>query len=116
MTNKIQVIDEETYLAIHGAGRGEIGESALHMNRTKSENTWKKYVEAQAEKDREILAKRSKLRKEYQEKVKNGELRPPTRLESLIATAKGHPDNQAVQASRRILKRRLGLDIVGEQG
>lgn len=39
----------------------------------------------------------------YNEAVKSGKIRPPTRIESLIAKAKGNPDNEGVKAARRVL-------------
>jgi hypothetical protein len=64
-------------------------------------------VNAQAEKDRNLIARREELRKEYY----TGELRPPYlsgflivfRTEKLITIANGHPDNESVIAARRIL-------------
>jgi len=107
---EIPIMDEETYLAINGAGRQDIGEPALHKNKgNNSDKTWSKLVNAQAEKDRALIEKRQQLREEYAQKVALGELRPPTRTEKLIATANGHEDNPSVQAARRILEKQ-GID------
>jgi hypothetical protein len=104
---EIPVMDEETYLSINGASRQDIGESALHKNRGgASDKAWKRIIDAQAQKDTKLLARRQKLREEYNEKVAKGEIRPPSRYEKLISTAQGHPDNEAVQAARRILERK----------
>ena len=46
-------------------------------------------------------AERDELRVEYDELVKAGHVRPPTRLERLSATAKG--TGEAAEAARRIL-------------
>ncbi len=48
-------------------------------------------------------ADRIRLRKEYDAKLASGEVRKPTRRESLERTAAGHPDNESVQAARRLL-------------
>ena len=40
--------------------------------------------------------------KEYSEKLARGEVREPTREEALIRKANGHPDNESVQAARRL--------------
>jgi len=113
---KPKIMTEETYLAINGSSRGDIGESALHHNRAKhSDRTWNRMVDAQAKKDHGVIIRRGQLRIEYAEKVASGELRPPTRLESLMDTANGHEDNQATQAARRLLKRK-GYDWkIGER-
>lgn len=104
---EIQVITEEQYLAINGASRLGIGDSALHKNKgNNSDKTWKKLVDNQLRKDLELVERRDQLRKEYWAKVEAGELRPPTRIESLISTANGHPDNEATKAARILLERR----------
>jgi hypothetical protein len=105
--SKCTVMEEETYLSINGASRHDIGDSAFHKNKgNNSDKTWSKMVNAQAEKDRKLIAKREELRKEYHLKVEKGELRPPTRAEKLISTANGNPDNESVMASRRLLDKR----------
>jgi len=103
-------IDEEIYLSINGASRLNIGDSAFHKNKgNNSDKTWSKMIDAQAEKDRRLIAKREELRKEYWQKVENGELRELTRNERLIATANGCPDNECVIAARRLLEKK-GID------
>lgn len=100
----MKVISEEEYLSINGACRQSIGDAALHKNKGyNSDKTWKRIVDIQAKKDHEILARREELRIEYKSKVESGELRPPTRIETLIQTARGNEDNASVQAARRIL-------------
>jgi hypothetical protein len=101
------IMEEETYLSINGASRQDIGDSALHKNRgNNSDKSWYKIVNLQAEKDRKLLIRRDELRSEYWLKVESGELRPPTRNEKLIAIANGNPDNESVQAARRLLDKR----------
>ena len=91
MLNFNQVMDEEVFLTVNGASRFSIGESALHKNRGKhSDKVWKQIVDRQANKDKELLAKREKLRIEYQSLCNNGLIRPLSRIESLIETAQGH--------------------------
>jgi hypothetical protein len=103
-------MSEEEYLASKGASRSGMGEAALHKNKGNlSDKQWKKIVATQAEKDRKIIEKRDKLRKEYKEKVDKGEITPPTRIESLIRTAQGHEDNEATKAARRLLEKK-GID------
>lgn len=52
------------------------------------------------------LADRARLKAEYDAKVANGEFRAPTSAESLERTAAGHPDNESVQAARRVIAKR----------
>ena len=104
------VIDEETYLSIKGASRQDIGDSAFHKNKGNlSDKSWSKMIDAQAEKDRKLIIKRDELRKEYWQKVENGELRPQTRNEKLIATANGQIENECTIAARRLLSKK-GID------
>lgn len=103
----IPIITEEEFLTRNGASRSDIGDAALHKNRGRnSDKMWKKIVERQAALDRDLISRRSELRKEYKRLVEAGELRPPTYYESRIRTAQGHPDNEAVQAARRLLEKR----------
>ena len=100
----MQVIDEETYLATHNASRQDYGEAALHKN-IPFGNKRKRLIEWQNAKDRDLTRRREALRKEYNEKVISGEIRPPTRIERLIATASGMDENESTQAARRILSK-----------
>lgn len=98
---------EEMYLNKHNASRQDFGDSALHKNKgNNSDKTWGKIVDAQAKKDKVLYDRREELRQEYAEKVKNGEIKAPSRNEKLIATANGHPDLEATQAARRLLEKR----------
>ena len=58
--------------------------------------------QAQAEHE----AKRIAATAEYNRLVASGQLRAPTRIESLMKTAKGNSDNPSVQAARRALDKR----------
>ena len=104
------VMEEETYLSISGASRQDIGDSAFHKNKgSHSDKTWSKMIDTQSEKDRRLITKREELRKEYLQKVENGEFRQPTRNERLIATANGNPDNECTIAARKLLSKK-GID------
>ncbi len=112
MTNasNCPITEEETYLSINGASRQDIGDSAFHKNKgNNSDKTWSKMIDAQAEKDRTLIIRREELRKEYFQKIENGEFRQPTRNERLIATANGHIDNECTIAARRLLNKK-GID------
>lgn len=58
---------------------------------------------------REYSDKRNAAIKEYNSKIASGELVKKSRIEVLIETAKGHPDNPSVMAARRTLEKR-GID------
>lgn len=108
-----QVMDEEEYLDRHGATKTGIGEAGLHRNTNQySYKVWHRMVLRQAEKDLTLIEKRDRLRKEYQEKVIAGELRPRTRIERLELTAQGHPDNESTKAAKRVLEKLRNKGVV----
>jgi len=49
---------------------------------------------------------REAARAEYDGLVRSGQVRPPNYTETLIRSARGHPDNESTQAARRLLTRR----------
>ena len=101
------VLDEESYLAMNGAGMSQIGDASLHMRTSRqSPDMWKRYVVRQAETDAAVVVRRAVLRSEFATKVDAGEIRIPTATEQLIARACGHEDNDSVQAARRICERK----------
>lgn len=103
------VIDLEAYLASHGAGVLGYGDAALHRsNLAVPASTWRRFIDAQVMKDRALAARRAELTREYEAKVAAGEIRPPSRRQRLEATAAGHPDNESVQAARRMLAKMAG--------
>lgn len=53
--------------------------------------------------------KREAAQAEYKALVKSGKIVPPSKLQSIVKTASGHPDNQATQAARRLLEKRFHL-------
>jgi propanediol dehydratase small subunit/type III secretory pathway component EscR len=107
------VMDEETYLAQHGASRQDIGESALHKNIPQGKIR-KQILKPELERNKKLLAKREELRKEYQAKIESGEIRKPTRTESLITTANRMPELESTQAARRLLGKQ-GIKWESEQ-
>lgn len=103
----VEVLTFEQFAARRGAGRGQIGDAALHRSsNTKSANTHRRQVLAQALHDQEIIVLRGQLQLEYNQLVAAGKIRPPTAKEEVIWRANGHPDNDSTQAARRIADRR----------
>lgn len=100
----MRIISKETYLTQKGFSRLGIGEAALHKNIPQGKIR-KRIIDRQSEKDWVLIAKRDELRAEYEAKVESGEIRPPTRTEKLIETAKGHPDIESTLAARRLLEK-----------
>lgn len=55
---------------------------------------------------REYSERRRAAIAEYEQRVSAGEFRKPTKVEELQSVARGNPDNESVQAARRLLKKR----------
>lgn len=53
--------------------------------------------------------KRQQAIMEYNALLASGEIQAPSKLQRLLATANGHPDNTSTQAARRLLRKR-GID------
>ena len=67
-------------------------------------------LQKEAEKVRITYAeKRQQAIMEYNALLASGEIQAPSKLQLLLATANGHPDNASTQASRRLLRKR-GID------
>lgn len=54
----------------------------------------------------ENTKKREEARREYRELVKKGKIKTPSNIMRLQQVARGHSDNESVQAARRSLKKR----------
>ena len=102
MEEKETVMSEEEYILSHG-GDAVIGNGIFlqsHIGRN---------GESVAELERrldDILPERARLRREYGEKIRNGEIRDYTIEEKLKAAARGHEDNEATWAARRCCEKR----------
>ena len=67
-------------------------------------------LQKEAEKARITYAeKRRQAIREYNALLASGEIQAPSKLQRLLATANGHPDNTSTQAARRLLRKR-GID------
>ena len=101
-----EVLSFEQYAALKGCSRANLGEAGLHKAHTRiSRKQWDGMVKKQSEKDGEWLVNWNRLRREYEDEVTRGTIRPPSRIDRLRITAAGHPDNDSTQAARRILKK-----------
>lgn len=101
------VLTYEQFATMNGASRQDIGDAAFHNPAGHMPvSTWRRMVAQQAAKDRALIVRRAELQIEYDAKVAAGEIRPPSHREQTIARARGHEDNDSVQAARRICARR----------
>ncbi|MDR2625036.1 MAG: hypothetical protein LBC37_01740, partial [Zoogloeaceae bacterium] len=97
-----QVLTFEQYAAQNGLQ--DYMESATHNPLGHLPDSNKRRIQDETQKRLDKHRKDSdQLREQYEAEVAAGRIRPPTTLEKRIATAKGHPDNQATQAARRLL-------------
>lgn len=103
----MQIISEEEYLLQRGFGalsdygmdHEKLPHGETRRQKEKRLKTAKKAIDA-------FYEGKKAARKEYQEKVKQGEIRPPTVIESAIQAANGPEESEQTQAARRYLKKR----------
>jgi hypothetical protein len=100
-----EMLTEEEYLNKKGASRQGIGEPALHKN-IQEGRAKRQALKRISEEDKALIEKRDELRKEYQEKLKSGEIRKPTRKERLEKIAQGHSDLESTKAAKRLLAKK----------
>jgi hypothetical protein len=97
---------EEEYLCINGAGP-DWGDAGNHSPRGHCSNRHNRAVtQHMLERDAALLARRETLRAEYRRRLAVGTLTAPTPTEQRIRIARGHPDNAATLAARRLLEAR----------
>ena len=85
---------EEEYLASQGYGRSGFGDVALAKGNYRN-RAGQEILRRQNQRDIEYSNRRASLRAEYNSKVRSGEIRQPSRIEQLMKTAQGNPDNEA---------------------
>lgn len=83
-----------------------IGQSMIYQSSHASLSVTDRDYEAFNKKLGEIIKINHKLRIEFREKVAAGVIIKETVIDSLIAAAHGHEDNEATWAARRCLKKR----------
>lgn len=105
-----KTMTESQYLA--SKGLSDISDYMLDKTKIPHGETARQTERRYKETDKalnEHYSKVAEARKEYQDKVKSGEIREPSMIERLLVSAKGHEDNEATKAARRALKKR-GID------
>lgn len=101
-----RAIDFEHFAAERGASRQDFGDAGLHRgSRNQSHAARARNIKNQADRDTQLGQRRNALRDEYDAAVARGEVRPLSRTERLVQTARGHEDNESVQAARRLLEK-----------
>lgn len=105
--NETPKLSLEQYVAQQGHSMhydGQLDKVRMPHGETESQARKRlKQVSAEIKAHGERLAE---LRQEYEDKVASGEIQKPSKLDSLLRQAHGHPDNPSVQAARRVLAKR----------
>lgn len=102
-----RVIDFESFAGQRGFSRMAYSEPAEHANGNVLPNSAQRFRrQRRLEEIHRVANKREELREEYAQKIVDGEIREPTRIETLVRNARGHDDNESVQAARRLLLKR----------
>ena len=104
----------EQFMSLHGLNgdydvQGHIHAGLRSVPDSKTYKRWymRRLQELQDRRD----AMRDQARHMYDEAIERGEIRKPTRLESLKEKAQGHPDNTQVMAARRLLRKNYGISF-----
>jgi hypothetical protein len=106
-----EVLTFEEFAAQRGL-QPDWGDAGMHSGASHvSKTARKRHMKMVAKKDEALTVARERLREVYQTRVDMGLIRQPSHYERIRKTAMGHPDNQSVQAARRILKSRYGEEI-----
>jgi len=107
-----EVMDFETFAARRGGSRQDFGEAGAHKrSRRQTDKQWNRIIKRITEQGGKLEQKREDLRQEYGQLVQQGVIRPLTPKERMMETASGHPDNNSVQAARRVLAKRHGIPM-----
>jgi len=103
--NSARVVDFEQFAEQRNAGRFAWDVSTQRMPGV-SPKQKQRVIKEQNIKQHEQSQRRQSAREEYDDLVSRGVIRPPNHIEKLIRTARGHEDNQSVQAARRSLDKK----------
>ena len=78
----------------------------LKVRRNLTQRQRQKLENDAAKAQAEYTQKREAAIKEYREKVKSGEIKEKSRIDTLIDRANGNPDNESTRAARRLLEKK----------
>lgn len=103
------VMDFETFAAVSGCSRQDVGDAALHRSSNRMPRaTWERLMANQSLKDEAWLVRRAALRVEYDLALERGELQRPSLRDRLTVAAAGMADHPRTQAARRLLEKLPG--------
>lgn len=111
-SNAKKAITEEEFLARKGvkdSTSGWVLDKMKGNRQLKTVRGRKRFEKEAAQAEKQYQEKRNKAKEEYRKLVDSGKIRNKTTIEKAMDRAKGHPDNTATQAARRMLAKR-GID------
>ena len=99
--------DFEDFAARRGYGMSALGEPALHKSNSSVSGAARRRQLAQVRQQGEDwAARRAELRGEFESGLASGRYRLRSGTARLSRAARGHQDNEATQAARRVLEKR----------
>lgn len=107
-SGSVRVMSEDEYLGTLGLS-SPVSDYTLDTTRLPHGETARQRAQRLRDSERamnEYAQRRSAAKAEYARLVERGEIRPPTRIESMVRVANGSDDNDSVQAARRALAKR----------
>ena len=108
--NPVVMDFEEFATTYFDAGRQDLGDPALaRSNSSVSGAAMERQLSGAVEASRTWQQRRDDARTAYNTALSRGTIRLPSRLENLLDSARGDPDNESTQAARRLLAKR-GVD------
>lgn len=105
-------VSRDSFMAQRGAGNMGHSDPALHRLPGIKDNRKQQLIAGQANKAADWQTKRDEASSEYDEAVKNGDVREPTRIERLATASSGHLDNESTQAAIRLLSKQIADEQV----
>lgn len=102
----VQSMTFEQFAASRGASVWEGVRPDLNRQPRSTDKERKRNAEKVLADMRANARNREVLRTEYSTLVQQGKIKTPSRIEELISKARGHADNAATQAARRLLEKR----------
>lgn len=102
----VQSMTFEQFAASRGASAWEGTRPDLDRQPRSTDKERKRNAEKVLADMRANAKLRETLKTEYNALVQQGKIKTPSRFEELIKKARGHEDNPAVQAARRVLEKR----------
>lgn len=106
---KVQILSRDEFLGLQGLSSPISGylDDKLRGNRNFSSGNQREKFTKEARTHIDCYHdRRNKAIQKYDSLVAIGKIKPPTQIQKSLKVAQGHPDNQSVQAARRMLAKK----------